>query len=222
MNFTRKALILIMLFFLGLLLIAQDHRGIQIGEQLFRAIGISPSIKITSSTLHFSNVISMLLVVISGIYLVRHLRLKYKHVAVKVIISAIIVPLVFPTLSYWFMLATHINKTGLTALDYSQKESSCGIQSNDKAITYNCKLTIINYGSQDEQVLVRPLLDTFDHFEKVEIQEQQISIPPRSRGYYRITFTSLPTNTKWGGHSEQVGVAFIMDGEERVIFRKST
>lgn len=223
MNYARKSFLLITLILLGIFLAAYDHRGIQIGEQLFRAIGIEPRIRINSGTLYISNIISNIMIILPGIFLVRHLRLKYTHVGKKVIVSTIILLLAFPTLSYWFMLATHFNKTGLSALDFSQNDSNCSYQSGEGVITYNCQLAIINYGGKYEDVIVKPLLDvSSERFAEIEIEPYMIGLPPRTQMTYHLTFSSVPTEMEGRGRSDRMGIAFIKDGEERVILRDFT
>lgn len=199
-------------FGISLSLLAVDHRGVQTVDHLFDWLGWPAWSGGKGNGLHISFICVFVLLLICAYGLNRHMKMRYNNHRRKIILPAIIYLLLFPYLSFGLLLAVHWNTEGVAAVDYSKK-SNCKMQSTGETVTYNCRITLINYSSDAQQVRVKPLVNA--EFEsRSNLGEQSLRLAPQSKSSYDLSFVSEPTESKMNGFSNTIGVQF-RQGDER-------
>ncbi|WP_238404366.1 hypothetical protein [Paenibacillus paridis] len=125
---------------------------------------------------------------------------------------------VFPYLSSSAMMLVHHKNTGITALDYSQKGSSCRYATQDNVVHMQCQLTLMNYGSESKEVRIEPLFTEYDSglLASVNIKNEGIVMPRRSSRTYHINFEGNVDDALFvTGSTNIVGVKFIDGSQEK-------
>jgi len=218
----RKAWIYSSTLVASLLFIAVDHRGVSFGDHIFRYVGLPPWSK-QDQGFHYSVILGIILIFMSGNLVIQHFRKKYKRVARKVVVACILFFVLFPSITKGTLMLVHSNHTGLAVLDYSKKNYSCSQIYLDNLVTYECTIQLFNYGKQVEYVQIKPILvniaDRGSEIPTIEIPYEPIMIPPRSDSTYSISFESKPIDTEGIGISRSIGggVRFKQDGQEKRV-----
>jgi hypothetical protein len=220
----RKDLLYMLFLIASLLFLAIDHRGIIIGDRIFRIMGVSPWSDHRNQGIHYSIIVGIVLALISGNILVKHLRIQYMKVGRKVVAFCIIFLLLFPIVSRWLMVIGNLNNSGVSALDYSSKDFTCEYHTNDGIVLFQCKIRLLNYGGNSETVYIKPVFqDNFNQssgLASIELKYVELVIPPRSNRTYSMRFTSTPTNLTIFGATMSGGVSFESKGEKKAVFWK--
>lgn len=218
----RKAWMYSTMLVASLLFIAVDHRGVPFGDHIFRFVGLPPWSN-HDQGFHYSSILGIILIFMSGNLVIQHFRKKYKRVARKVVLACILLFILFPAITKGTLMLVHSNHTGLAVLDYSKKNYSCSQIFLDNNAKYECTIQLFNYGKQVEYVQIKPILDSIaersSEFPAIEIQYKQIMIPPRSDSTYSISFESKPIDTEGAVISRSIGggVSFQLDGKEKQV-----
>lgn len=223
----RRKLIIYSAFFIGsLIFLAIDHRGVSTGDYLFRALGLSPwSDGRNNQGLHYSVVIGIVLLLISGQLLIHHLRTKYDRVGLKIVVFSFIFFILFPVASRWLFVVGNLNSSGLSALDYSSKDYNCSFRYSEDEALYVCTIKLFNYGKQQELVEIKPYFDD-PHSAIIaeaspKIEYKTIVIPPRSDSTYTLFFDGLLDHEAKGrGFTSLGGVVLKQDDVEKVFIWK--
>jgi len=218
----RKAWMYSTMLVASLLFIAVDHREVPFGDHIFRFVGLPPWSN-QDQGFHYSTILGLILIFMSGNLVIQHFRKKYKRAARKVVVACILFFVLFPFISKGSLMLVHSNHTGLAVLDYSKKNYRCSQIYHDNLVTYECTIQLFNYGKQVEYVQIKPILDRItessNEFPAIEIQYKQIMLPPRSDSTYSISFESKPMDTEEIGVSRSIGggVSFRLDGQEKHV-----
>lgn len=220
MLWKRKAWMYSTMLVASLLFIAVDHRGVPFGDHIFRFVGLPPWSN-HDQGFHYSSILGIILIFMSGNLVIQHFRKKYKRVARKVVVACILFFILFPAITKGTLTLVHSNHTGLAVLDYSNKNYRCSHTTNDGIVSYHCTIQLFNYGKQVEYVQIKPILDSAEErsieIPAIEIQYKQIMIRPRSDSTYSITFESKFTDRNTFGSSIRGGVSFRLDGQEKHV-----
>lgn len=225
----KKGWMYVLFLLSSLVFVGITHQGSMVGDYLFKTMGIPPwNDPATSEGLHFSAIFGIVMLILSGNLTIKHFRLRYKqYVGRTVIISCIIFIYVYPLLTEQLYYLAHVRKTGIEVVDFLDKDSYCTYGTQEKNMSFQCSLRIINYGGQNESVRVRPIIqsigDSKGIWSFVEVQHQEITLQPRSNRVYNIIFKSKPDDriTEFGasGSTNYFGVEFIKDGQKKEVFR---
>lgn len=221
MTWTKKAMLYIAFLIVSLCFLAVDHRGVVFGDHLFRLVGLPPWSN-HDQGFHYSVILSMILIFISGNLVIKHFRTRYNKVARKVVIACIIFFIMFPAMTKGTMMLVHYNHSGLAVLDYSKKDYRCSHTTHDDVVSYHCTIKLFNYGNQSETVQIKPIIERIaaqsSDIPAIEIQYKQVMLRPRSEATYSIAFESEPTANTSFGFSKDGGVSFKLDGQEKRVF----
>jgi hypothetical protein len=210
------------LVFLGI-----THRGSVAGDYIFRGIGIpSWSDPVANLGLHYSVIFGLVMLILSGSLTIRHFRQRYKKYVGRIVwISCIIFFNVYPFLTEQVYYLTHMKKTGIEAVDLLKKDSRCMYGTQEDKVTIQCTIRIINYGGQNENVSIRPIIQDYGNRKGIwsfaEVQYQEITLKKRSNIKYNIHFESKPDDRiaelRASGTADIFGLEFVKDGQIKEV-----
>lgn len=221
---------LYILFLLGsLIFIGVTHSGAIAGDYIFTIIGIPPwSDPVTNQGAHYSTILGIFMVIISGELTIKYYKKCYNnYVGRTVVISCLLFIYVYPLLTEQIYYLVYRNQQGLEVVDFLKKDSSCMYNTQEKVVSMDCSIRLINYGGQSEYLSIRPIIQEYGDFKGVwsvaEVQYHEISLRPRTNQVYNIHFDSKSDKriAEYGasGSTDSFGIELLQEGKRKIVFR---
>lgn len=209
----KKGLLYITVLFVGVLLLVRTHLHVSLGDNIFRAIGISPWFG-KNTRIHLPVILGFILLLIGMIGTVNIYKPKYPKILSRIIIGCIAFMLIFPPASEKVMFVLKHNSSGVQSIDYLVENSECHIQTGDRAATAKCSFTFYNYGSENS-VTIQPVLE--DHFEDLDFEANTVSIIPHSKVGLTAEFNArgYDVDRSGTGFIKGVGIIAEIDGVKK-------
>jgi len=207
----KKRHVFMLLLIISLFWLARSHLEQSLGEDAFRAIGLSPWSEGTQG-LHIPNIIGLMMLFVGFIGVVNGYRPIYPKIFSRLLIGVILFFAVTPWVTEKTMCLIHYNSNDTASIQVMSKDQRTYIERNEAGdVTIpSQEFTIFNYG-QATRMKVLPLTNdpiwrdaTFDSFE--------IQMEPHSQATYNTTFQGR--HTERAAYSQYSPIEFqVIEGE---------
>ncbi|MGG6310746.1 hypothetical protein [Paenibacillus macerans] len=203
----------IALIMVALFALANNHLGHSLGDRIFTIFGVSPWTGQERTGLHLPVVLGLILLAVGVAGTLRVYRDKYPKMGRWIFLGGIAFFLIYPVATEKTMFIFKFYATGVSSLDYAQKESQCSLQSEGKQVKANCSFTIYNYG-QVEEITLKPLFS--DHFADIEFEPSAISLQPhRKMKMNKEFYGKLIEDTGFSGFMQDFAAEVEVNGTKR-------
>lgn len=184
---------------------------------LLESLGLSPWMQLETSRIHYVNIAGMLLLLTAAPLLTGQLRLKYARPGRWVFAGCIICLFVVPYVIQGALMTVHANRTGVTAIDFVQKDAKCNFSLLEERTETHCELTILNYGKTVSEVNINPLFFRSGQISDSVIEPQTLNLRGHSRRTYSLKFTGTPVQGGGGGMTTHVGLHVTHGGQSKTV-----